>query len=158
VAAVNRSRLAEAAEASRHLESIQRSVSASLREAARSYSVPLTPPQLRALEILVEALRATGEGLSLKELSGRMGLAHSTVSGVVDRLEARELVRRTPGRGDRRYVAVELTEAVKDWLREELPSTRLKPLADALAAATRAERAAILEGLATLDRLLGGDR
>lgn len=147
-------RLREAAEVSRRLESIQRSLRASIREAARSYSVPLTPPQLRALELLVEELRASGEGLSLKELSGRMALAHSTVSGVVDRLEARAFVRRTPGRDDRRYVAIELTEPVKDWLRDELAAARLKPMADALASATREERAAVVDGLATLDRLL----
>ena len=35
-----------------------------------------------------------GDGLSVKELSRRMGLSHSTVSGIVDRLERRGLVAR----------------------------------------------------------------
>jgi hypothetical protein len=47
---------------------------------------------------------------------------------------------------------------VKEWLRHDLPAARLGPLADALARADEDERAAILSGLATLERLLAPDR
>ncbi len=74
----------------------------------------LTPPQVLALEALVDHHRETGAGLSLSELSRRMGLAHSTVSGIVTRLERRGLLRRTTRPDDRRFVAIELTQPVQD--------------------------------------------
>jgi DNA-binding MarR family transcriptional regulator len=86
-----------------------------------------------------------------------MGLAHSTVSGIVTRLERRDLLRRTTRPDDRRFVTIELTQPVKDWLGQELPALRLRPLTAAIGRATEQERTAILEGLATLDRLLGQD-
>src|SRR5271156_2578122 len=47
----------------------------------------LTAPQRMVMQVLVQS-----EGLSLKQLSARVSLAHSTVSGIVDRLEARGMV------------------------------------------------------------------
>jgi DNA-binding MarR family transcriptional regulator len=83
-----------------------------------------------------------------------MELAHSTVSGIVTRLERRNLVQRARHPDDRRFISIELTPPVKDWLEHELPAARLQPLAAALASATEAERATIRDGLATLQRLL----
>jgi len=47
--------------------------------------------------------------LSLTELSPKLGLANSTVCGIVDRLEKRELVSRTRDTNDRRVVRISLT-------------------------------------------------
>ena len=47
----------------------------------------MTVPQVNALEELTRV-----DGLSLKALSARMGLSHSTVSGIVDRLGRRGFV------------------------------------------------------------------
>ncbi len=49
-------------------------------------------------------------GLSVGELSARMGLAKSTVSGIVDRLEKQGAVSKTRDTDDRRLVKIELTE------------------------------------------------
>jgi MarR family transcriptional regulator, organic hydroperoxide resistance regulator len=147
--------LAGAARIAAHLQAVRDALRASISSAARSYPVPLTAPQLLALQILVEDLRETGAGLSLSELSKRMGLAHSTTSGIVARLERRELVQRTAQPEDRRFVRIELTQPVKSWVRNQLPDSRLQPLATALSKATPSERTAILDGLATLERLLG---
>ena len=51
----------------------------------------LTAPQRSVMQALFH-----GGGLSLKELSRRVGLAHSTVSGIVDRLEKRGLAHAGP--------------------------------------------------------------
>jgi DNA-binding MarR family transcriptional regulator len=139
---------------STHLEAIRRALRESISAQADRYPVPLTAPQVLALQTLVEHLRESGAGLSLSELSRRMGLAHSTVSGIVSRLERRGLLRRSPRPEDRRFVQIELAEPVKEWLENELPAARLRPLAHALARADEDERAAILNGLATLERLL----
>ena len=144
----------DAARVAGHLEAVRRVLRASIWAAAQSHPVPLTPPQVHALQVLVDEVRASGVGLSLSELSRRMGLAHSTVSGIVTRLERRDLLRRAPDPDDGRFVRIELTEPVREWVQRELPATRHRPLAAALAKASDDERAAILEGLATLERLL----
>lgn len=145
---------AAAATAAEHLDAIRKTLRAAAWAQAQRLRVPLTGPQLLAVQILVEEARASGAGLSLSELSQRMGLAHSTVSGIVSRLEGRELVQRLAQPDDRRFVSIQLAEPVREWLRSELPASRGGPLAEALAAASAGERQLVVEGLATLRRLL----
>lgn len=109
----------------------------------------LTVPQVSALEEL-----AKEDGLSLKELSRRMVLSHSTVSGIIDRLERRELVKRVANEQDRRYSRIVLAENVKHYIHEAVPQRRLGPLLEVLAQANADEREVILKGLRTLRRLL----
>lgn len=116
--------------------------------------MPLTAPQLLVLEALVERLRADGGGASLSELSRRVGLAHSTVSGIVVRLERGGLVTRSTRAEDRRFLSIELTAPVRVWIERDLSAARLRPLASALAHATPDERSTVLAGLDTLERLL----
>jgi len=145
-----------AAAVSDHLEAIRRVLRESIWAEARRYPIPLTPPQVTALEVLVDHTRETGGGLSVSELSSRMGLAHSTVSGIAARLERHGLLTRTARPDDRRYTRLELTGPVRDWLDRDLPAARLGPLVDALRNATDEERSAIVDGLAALRRLLPG--
>jgi DNA-binding MarR family transcriptional regulator len=149
--------LEEAARIAAHLEAVRRALRESIWTETRRHAQPLTPPQVLALQVLVDHARDTGTGLSLSELSQRMALAHSTASGIVSRLERRGLLRRTTRQDDRRFVTIELTPAVKGWVGQELPALRLRPLTAALARATEQERSAILDGLATLERLLTSD-
>lgn len=108
----------------------------------------LTVPQVSALEEL-----AKEDGLSLKELSRRMALSHSTVSGIIDRLERRELVKRVANEQDRRYSRITLADKVKHYIRDAVPR-RLGPLLEALGRASADERREALSGLRTLKRLL----
>ncbi|HEX6678895.1 MAG TPA: MarR family transcriptional regulator [Actinomycetes bacterium] len=149
--------LEDAARIEAHLQAVRRVLRESIWSEARRYPVPLTPPQVLALRILVDHLRDAGEGLSLSELSRRMGLAHSTVSGIVARLERRSLLRRATRPDDRRFITIELTQPVREWLEHQLPTSRLRPLVAAIGRATMEERSAILVGLATLERLLTSD-
>ena len=79
--------------------------------AARQHSQSLkakygiTAAQLQLLKLLEK----TGD-LTHSEISDRMYLRGSTVSGIIDRLEKRELVRRKRSRVDRRLVRVGLSE------------------------------------------------
>ena len=61
----------------------------------------LTGPQQAAMSIVVRS-----GGVSLTDLSRELGLAHSTVSGIVDRLEKRGLVERRTDGADRRLRAL----------------------------------------------------
>jgi DNA-binding MarR family transcriptional regulator len=148
------SALDDAREISGRLDAIRKLVREAVQAQAANQTVPLTAPQVHAVEILVDEMRSSGTGVSLSELSRRMGLAHSTVSGIVTRLEGRGLLRRVAHPDDRRVVSIEVTDAVKGWLERELPAARLAPVADALRRASKKERAAVVDGLATLERLL----
>lgn len=68
----------------------------------------VTGPQLWALRTIYDEGR-----LSMGDLSQRMYLHMSTVSGVVDRLEEKGYVERTRGDEDRRVVKISLTKAGK---------------------------------------------
>lgn len=109
----------------------------------------LTGPQQSTMQVLVES-----DGLSLKDLSKELGLAHSTVSGIIDRLEKQGLVKRQTDEADRRLAKLVVTEQVRKFLRETWPALEMHPLAEALRAATLAEREQVLQGVRTLRRLL----
>lgn len=123
-------------------------------------AVPLTPAQLLALRTLVRHARAVPQrpAMALSVLAEGMGLSHSTVSGVVDRLVRSGLVTRTVRAGDRRYSDIQLAPAAARWVDEELPGRWAQPLAGVAAAATDDEWLAILRGIRLLEGLLSSDR
>src|SRR5271165_509333 len=93
----------------RHMEAIRAILdSAEQQDIATS---GLTLPQIAVLRQLVVA-----DGLSLKELSERLGLAHSTVSGIVDRLERREFLHRRPDPQDKRFTRLYIDPRVTAYV------------------------------------------
>jgi DNA-binding MarR family transcriptional regulator len=143
----------DAAAVADDIHAISRLLHRSVLAQTRRLPVPLTPPQARAMQTLVEAHR-DGAGLSLSQLSARMGMAHSTVSGIVTRLVRLGMVRRTTWDGDRRHVRIELTDQVRTWVARDLPRLRRRPLAMALAGMTAEQTAALRDNLALLRQLL----
>jgi DNA-binding MarR family transcriptional regulator len=115
-------------------------------ELARSL---LTVPQILVLRTLYDT-----DGLSMKELSAQVGLAHSTLSGIVQRLERRGLVERRTRPEDRRITGVFLSQRVRDRFFSHWRSAHLVPVVTALRAANEEQRAQIAAGLATLRGLL----
>lgn len=109
----------------------------------------LTVAQVETLTLLYDA-----DGLTLKELSGRLGLAHSTVSGIVDRLEKRGLVRREVDPGDRRFTRITPSQEVQAYA-DGLAQRPNRAMDEALARLTPEERRRILDDLALLHRVLG---
>src|SRR5258707_2846592 len=87
--------LADATDISRLLREVQRYVEQPQDAAMRESG--LTMPQVSTLGVLFDR-----GPLSLKDLSRELGLSHSTVSGIVDRLERRGLARRAVDPADRR--------------------------------------------------------
>jgi len=133
-----------------HLRAIRRELRKPLpTEIARG---EMTAPQRSIMQILVGV-----DGLSLKELSRRAELAHSTVSGIVDRLEKRGLVARQPDRKDGRFSRIVVTDPVRNFVRDRLPELTMQPLIAALRRAKPRERTKIFVGLRALRRALGGD-
>ncbi len=113
----------------------------------------LTGPQRSIMQILVNSPGS----LSLKELSKQAGLAHSTVSGIVDRLEKRGMVERTQDHTDARFSKITISETVRIYLRDTLPALTVHPVIEALRRAQPADRKAILRGLRILRRVVGPD-
>ncbi|HEU0176041.1 MAG TPA: MarR family transcriptional regulator [Blastocatellia bacterium] len=109
----------------------------------------LTGPQQSAMHALVQS-----DGMSLKELSGRLGLSHSTVSGIVDRLENRGLVERRTDEKDKRLTRILVSQKVRDYIRDVMPKLSIHPLVEAIGRASQAERRAIVKGLKTLRKIL----
>ena len=73
-------------------------------------SVDLTLSQYRVLSILGEGREAASA------LAEKLAVSRPSVTGVVDGLVARGLVRRDQGDGDRRRVDVDLTESGRELL------------------------------------------
>jgi DNA-binding MarR family transcriptional regulator len=117
-------------------------------EAARA---GITWPQRNAMQVLVRS-----DGLNLKELSKRMGLAHATVSGIVDRLEKRGLVERKQDSSDGRFTNVLVSDPVRKFMKTKLNALMIDPLREALRQTTPAERRKIREGLRILRRVTAG--
>lgn len=109
----------------------------------------VTGPQRLVMGELVRS-----EGMSLKELSARVSLAHSTVSGIVDRLEKKGLVTRQALESDQRVTQIVVSKAVREFLDRKMPELALYPLLSALRRASEAERSAVQKGIQTLERLL----
>ena len=118
---------------------------------AEAEQAGVTAPQITVLACLVRR-----GAMTLTDLSRSLGMSHSSASGIVDRLESRGLVRRSEDTRDRRRTSIEVTEAVRRYVREldEGPSGRL---ARALESAPPAHRAAIGRGLRLLRDLLASN-
>src|SRR5258708_8651420 len=108
-----------------------------------------TLPQIAVLrQLTVE------DGLSLKELSERLGLAHSTVSGIVDRLERRDLLHRRPDANDKRFTRIYTDPKVTEYVNTTYYSRRSELLATILAEIPSTEHGRILEVFEKLHALL----
>ena len=109
----------------------------------------LTAPQRIVMQALVQS-----QGLSLKQLSEQVSLAHSTVSGIVDRLQSQGMVRRHRDENDGRATVIVASRQVREFLANRMPAIAMNPLTEALRAASPADRAAILRGLRKLRQLI----
>jgi DNA-binding MarR family transcriptional regulator len=109
----------------------------------------LTGPQRSVMQVLVQS-----DGRSLKELTARVGLAHSTVSGIVDRLVKRGMVVRQPNLDDRRHTRIVASREVREFLEKKYPLIASNPIFDGLHQATASERKAVVTGIRTLRKLL----
>ena len=104
----------------------------------------VTPVQYAALHKIGNA-----PGIDQRTLARSIGLDTSTTAGVIDRLEARGLMRRSASPEDRRVRLLSLTDAGQDLL-ADLEPDMLKAQDRILAPLPKAERAEFLRMLRTL--------
>lgn len=115
-------------------------------EAAKS---GLTMPQIAVMRIVLRE-----NGINLKRLSHEVSLAHSTVSGIVDRLEKRKLIERRTDSDDGRNIRIYPTLPVKEFVRNRIPQLERGPLEMALEQVTEAEREEIGNAVQKLRELV----
>lgn len=109
----------------------------------------MTAPQIAVMQVVVRQ-----DGVSLKDLSRAVSLAHSTVSGIVDRLEKRGLIQRRTDAADGRISRIYPTAVVRDFVRDALPVLTRRPLETALERASAAERTELARAVKRLRELL----
>jgi MarR family transcriptional regulator, organic hydroperoxide resistance regulator len=109
----------------------------------------LTFPQRMLIGII-----ARFGSLSVKQLSEKMELSHSTISGIVDRLERKGLVARFQDPEDRRFTKVILADEVKQRMEEKRSQNMFSGVVNAFKNASQEKQLKILTGLTTLRQLL----
>jgi DNA-binding MarR family transcriptional regulator len=81
-------------------------------------------PPLAWYDVLLELRRAEGEGMRPMEIEKQLLLAQHNVSRLIDRMDAKKLVKRKRAASDGRGQLVELTEAGRELLRKMWPVYR----------------------------------
>ena len=109
----------------------------------------ITAPQKAVMQVIVQS-----PGVSLKDLSRAVSLAHSTVSGIVDRLEQRGIVERQPDDADRRISRIYPSQAVVRFVKDTIPALESGPLLACLPSASAEDRAKIAWAVQRLRQLL----
>lgn len=109
----------------------------------------LTPHQSRAFLTISRA--DASEPLRLKDLADLLHIAPRSATEVVDALESRGLVARTPAPGDRRAVALSVTPLGRQVAVQVRAAQADQPMLEALTAAERAELSRLLTKLTEHD-------
>jgi DNA-binding MarR family transcriptional regulator len=143
------------AELGAQAEQIEHDLGAIRRALRRPLDAEVAKGELTAPQTLVIREVVRSDGINLRDLSRVVNLAHSTVSGIVDRLEMRGLIERRSDPTDGRFSCIYATAPVRDFIRRRIPKLSRGPLLTALELATPAERKSISAALRRLRELLG---
>lgn len=109
----------------------------------------ITPPQGMVLRLLSK------EGpIKLTELSSKMSLSNSTVSGIVDRLEKQGIVERTRSNQDRRVVYIAISPEFKERHKRSYHLEFEKKMEHVMNQSSAEDLEKIFTGLNTLKKLL----
>lgn len=132
------------------IESLLRAVSSSVRKNGRAILVDfdITPPQFDALVVI-----SLTDKLAIGDLSSRLGLAYSTTTDLVDRLERRGFVLRVRDEEDKRVVRVRMLPAGEELI-DRLMTARRAYLARVLEQVGAPEQEALLRALTVLAKHL----
>ncbi|HEV2442831.1 MAG TPA: MarR family transcriptional regulator [Steroidobacteraceae bacterium] len=140
------------------IDSLAHAIELDLREIGQVLRRPLDAEyakgQLTAPQRIVMRVLYFCEGMSLKELCERVSLSHSTVSGIIDRLQAKGMVARSTDSADRRLTRIAVTPVVRQFMQQEAPRLTARPLIEALSRLSEQDRRAIGRGLRLLRKAL----
>ena len=108
---------------------------------------------ITAPEGMVVGILARQKKMKITELSNKLGLSNSTMSGIVDRLEKREVVIRERSKEDKRVVYVSISPNFDD-VHQEVHERLEKNTERIVNRGTREELDKVYEGLIILKKLL----
>jgi DNA-binding MarR family transcriptional regulator len=110
----------------------------------------LTGPQRSVMSVVV----ASREPLRIREVTAAVGLAQSTVSGIVERLVQAGMLVRLEDPSDARASRLAPSPPVRTFLEKQMPQLKLSPLLAALRAGDNKDAEEILAAITRLDELL----
>lgn len=111
-------------------------------------SMNVTGPQ----GMLIGTLSHYGQ-MKISDLSEKIGLSNSTVSGIIDRLEKQELVERIRSVDDRRVIYVSVTPKFSHIAEKSFKEVE-KNFEAMISSASQQELDTILKGLSTLEEII----
>jgi MarR family transcriptional regulator, organic hydroperoxide resistance regulator len=111
-------------------------------------STGLTAPQGMVVGIL-----AKHKKMKMSDISEKLGLSNSTVSGIIDRLEQRDIVKRVRSEEDKRVVYVHLSDKAEE-LFKDFSKVSSENFEDMMKKASPEDIEKIDEALIILKRLL----
>ena len=103
--------------------------------------------------VVLRELSAAAEPLAICDLIRRVYLSQATLTGIVDRLERQEVVRRTRSGRDRRRYLIELTDRGRTML-ERIPSPLDERFSEEFESLPAAERDSLLAALRKVVRVM----
>lgn len=98
------------------------------------------------------------EPLRIREVTAAVGLAQSTVSGIVERLVQAGLLVRLDDPSDARASRLTPSPSVRTFLEKRVPQLTLSPLLVALRAGGKRDAEEILAAITRLDELLAASQ
>ncbi len=113
-------------------------------------------PDLRVFDFIVLRTIAHHSGITIRKLSERLGMAHSTVSSMLQRYERLGLVEKNPNDQDKRAVSLSVTAAWQTVRATSVPSLEAA-YAELIGRLTPSEQNVLSEGLTALVRVLQED-
>jgi DNA-binding MarR family transcriptional regulator len=123
-----------------------------IRAEMRGHRTPdLSVPQFRALGFL-----RRHPGASLSDVADHVGLTLPSISNMINRLEARNLVTRRTRAGDRRHISLELTPLGQLTMQAARDATRTR-VAALLVALSPEERAVISRAMHSLGQVFSSE-
>ncbi|WP_081943547.1 MarR family winged helix-turn-helix transcriptional regulator [Caloranaerobacter azorensis] len=108
----------------------------------------LTVPQIMLIRILVKNKR-----LKVSEISKKMNLANSTVSGIIDRLEKQKILKKTRSSEDKRITYIELADKGRE-IGEYFHKTINSYFQKVFEKVSEEDMKVIFDGLQTLKKVL----
>jgi len=108
----------------------------------------ITPPQGMVIRIL-----SNHNKMKISELSSKLGLSNSTVSGIIDRLEKQGMVERERSLEDKRVVYVNISPGFHD-MHKTFQNRANENIKNIMNKGTPEDLHHIIEGLSTLKKLL----
>jgi len=130
----------------KHLRRIDYMIRIEGREILKDFNI--TVPQFTALQFLIY-----NKGLTIGELSQKMGLACSTITDLVDRMEKNNLVVRKKDEKDKRVVRVEVLPIGYEIV-EKVLEKRVRFLELKMEGLELEKRVALSEGLESLYKIM----